>query len=268
MRQYYTAKGCNRPKGRSPAITGEYMNFTEILGDAFSYTKDGVVNNMSRWLKLVLAILCLGLPYNGYVMRVYRGASPAPEVDQWGTLFVDGFKLLAVGIVYAIPTLILWVLIYGTMFLGIISGSTDGNAVASFAPNLLLMVLFYLVEIAVAVILPIAYIRFARTGIFGEAFNFSGIFGTIGKIGWLNYIIAIVLVSVIIGIPVFVVVFGFILAGGASLFMLKNAGIFVFFSLLAVMLLLILVIAPLLGVFQARYMTRVYDSTAPAAPES
>jgi hypothetical protein len=244
------------------------MDFTEILGDAFSYTKEGVVNNLNRWLKLILAILCLGLPYNGYVMRVYRGASPAPEVNQWGTLFTDGLKMLAVGIVYAIPLLILWVLIYGTLFLGIISGSTDGNAMASFAPNLFLMMLFYLLEFAVAVILPIAYIRFARTGTVGEAFNFSGIFGTIGRIGWLNYIIAIVLVSVIIGIPVFVLVFGFILVGGASLYMLKDAGIFIFLALLAVMLLLILVIAPLFGVFQARYMTRVYDSAAPAAPES
>jgi hypothetical protein len=244
------------------------MNFTEILGDAFCYTKEGVVNNLSRWLKLILAILCLGLPYNGYVMRVYRGASPAPEVDQWGTLFVDGLKMLVVGVIYAIPVLILWMIIYGTMILGIISGSMDGNAMASFAPNLLLLMLFYIAEFAIAIILPIAYIRFARAGSFGEAFNFSGILGTIGRIGWLNYIIAIVLVSVIIGIPVFVLVFGFIIAGGASLFLLKDAGIFVFLALLAVMILIILIIAPLFGVFQARYMTRVYDSAAPAGPES
>ena len=49
------------------------MDFGNMLGDAFTYTKEGVLGNMNRWLKLILAILCLGLPFNGYIMRVYRG---------------------------------------------------------------------------------------------------------------------------------------------------------------------------------------------------
>ena len=50
------------------------MDFGEMLGDAFTYTKEGVFLNMKRWLNLILAIICLGLPFNGYIMRVYRGA--------------------------------------------------------------------------------------------------------------------------------------------------------------------------------------------------
>lgn len=234
-----------------------------MLDDAFTYTREGVLGNMNRWLKLILAILCLGLPFNGYIMRVYRGTTPAPEVDQWETLFIDGLKLLAVGIVYAIPLMILWMLIYGTMFLAIFSGSMDEDAMTAFAPNLLLMMLFYVGEIAIAVILPVAYIRFARSGIFADAFNFSAIFSTMGKIGWLNYIVALVLVSIVVSIPVIVLIMGFILVGGVSLFLLKDAGVFVFLGLLVLMVLLILILAPLFGVFQARYMTRVYDSAAP-----
>lgn len=244
------------------------MDFAEIFGDAFTYTREGVWGNMNRWLKLILAVLCLGLPFNGYIMRVYRGTTPGPDVDQWGTLFVDGLKLLVVGIVYAIPLLILWVLIYGTLFLTLFSGRMDTNAMATFSPNFLLMLLFYIMEIAMVVIMPVASIRFARTGIFAEAFNFSAIADTIGKIGWLNYIVALVLVSLIIGIPVFILIFGFILVGGASLFLLKDAGIFVFIGILVLMVLFIILLSPLFGVFQARSMTRVYDSAAPAAPES
>jgi len=242
------------------------MDFGEMLGDAFTYTKEGVLGNMNRWLNLILAIICLGLPFNGYIMKVYRGAAPAPEVDRWGTLFVDGLKLLVVGIVYAIPLLILWVLIYGPLFLGIIGGSTDKIAMGSFAPNLLLMLLFYIVEIAFAVIIPVAYIRFARTGTFAEAFNFSAIVETIGKIGWLNYIIALVLVSLVVGIPVFILIFGFILVAGATELLL-NAGFAGLLFFIGLGILLLLVLSPLFGVFQARYMTRVYDSAAPAAPE-
>jgi hypothetical protein len=54
-------------------ITGELMDFGMILDDAFAYTKQGVFENSDRWLKLIIAILCLGIPMNGYVMRIYQG---------------------------------------------------------------------------------------------------------------------------------------------------------------------------------------------------
>jgi len=239
------------------------MDFSSMLGDAFTYTREGVLGNTNRWLKLILAILCLGLPFNGYIMRVYRGVQPAPDVDQWGTLFIDGLKLLVVGIVYAIPLLILWVLIYGTLFLAIFTGSINEPAMAAYAPNLLLMLLFYVVEIIVAVFLPIVYIRFARTGTFSEAFNFSAVIGTIGKIGWLNYIVALVLISLVIGIPVFILIIGVMLVAGATILLL-NAGFAGLLFFMGLGLLLLVLLSPLFGVFQARYMTRVYDSADPA----
>jgi hypothetical protein len=242
------------------------MDFTDMLTDAFTYTREGVWGNMNRWMKLVLAVICLGIPYNGYVLRVYRGAKPAPDVDQWGTLFIDGLKMLAIGIVYAIPLMILWAFIYGQFFLGLLNGTMDESALATWEPNFVLMMIFYVVELAVVVVIPVAMIRFARTGIFGEAFNFSGIFGTIRRIGWINYLVALFLVSIIVSIPVMVIIFGFIIAGGISLFMLKEGGFVAFLALLALAILVILILSPLIGVFQARYMTRLYDCAAPAEP--
>jgi hypothetical protein len=113
--------------------------------------------------------------------------------------------------------------------------------------------------------MPVASIRFARTGIFAEAFNFSAIVGTIGRIGWLIYIVALLLVSIVVSIPIFILIFGFILVGAISLVLFKEAGVFLFLGLLVLGVLLILVISPLIGVFQARYMTRLYDSAIPPA---
>jgi Protein of unknown function (DUF4013) len=246
------------------------MDFQGILSDAFSYTKEGVLGNTNRWLKLIIAIICLGLPFNGYVMRVYRGANPAPEVDEWGTLFIDGLKLFAVGLVYALPLVIIWLFIFGTMLLTGFSDDMSGAGIAAAGMNMLLMMVMYLYEIVIAVLIPIASIRFARTNTFSEAFNFSGILGTIGKIGWLNYIIAIILVGLVVGIPMMVLVFGFIivgiLIGGASIMLLQEAGLLVIFGLIALMVLAILIVAPLFGIFQARCMTRVYDSAPPSVP--
>lgn len=241
------------------------MDFAEMLGDAFNYSREGVLGNMNRWLKLILAIICLGLPFSGYLMRIYRGNAPAPEVDEWGTLFVDGLKLFLVGLVYAIPLIIVWMLVFGMMLLSGFSGS-DEASIAAMGANFLLQMVMFVFEVILAIFLPIAYIRFARTGIFSEAFNFNAILGTIARIGWINYIVAVLLVSIIISIPIFILLFGFIIIGGIALvaaMTMGTAGLVLFFAVLGIGLLVILIILPPLNVFQARYMTRLYDCAAP-----
>jgi hypothetical protein len=229
------------------------MDFGNVIHDAFFYTKEGVFQHATRWLKLILAIICLGLPLNGYIMRIYRGAAPAPEVDRWGSLFVDGLKLIVVGIIYSIPVILLWGLIYGSMLLAVVSGAgnMDYSMMNGWAPNLVLLVLLYVFEIIIGIIFPVAAIRFARTNSFSEAFNFHEIFATIGKIGWINYIIALILIALIIAVPVGIIVFVFLIAGFLTKFIV---GAFI------AMIVVILFLAPLFSVLQARYMTSVYDS--------
>jgi hypothetical protein len=233
------------------------MDYSHVLDDAFHYTKEGIFGSANRWMKLILATICLGIPMNGYVMRIYRGANPAPDVDQWGTLFVDGLKLIVVAIIYAIPVMIVWVFVYGGMMLTIVQGNTA--AMENWSPNFGLMGLMYLLEILIGIIMPVAAIRFARTGSFSEAFNFGAILETIKKIGWINYLIALVLIAIVIAIPVCIIVFGMILIGGVSMFMLGGNNVTLFGFIVAAIL-IILTLAPLLTVFQARFMTRVYDS--------
>ena len=235
------------------------MDYSHVLDDALHYTKEGIFGSADRWMKLILAIICLGIPLNGYIMRIYRGANPAPEVDHWGTLFVDGLKLILVGIIYAIPVMIIWAFAYGSLMLSIMQGNTA--AMESWSPNLGLMGLMYVLEIIIGIIMPVAAIRFARTMSFSEAFNVGAILETIKKIGWINYLIALVLITIVIAIPVCIIIFGMILIGGISMFMLGgNTATLVGFIVAAI--LIILTLAPLLSVFQARYMTRVYDSAA------
>jgi hypothetical protein len=238
------------------------MDFGLILDDTLAYTRQGIFENTERWLKLILAILCLGIPMNGYIMRMYRGLHPAPEVDHWGSLFVDGLKLILLGLVYAIPVFILYAIMYGGIFLAAMSESPthfDAAVKSGWAPNIGLMVLILLVEIGIGLIMPVASIRFARTNSFSEGFNVGAILTCIGKIGWINYIIALVLITLIIAIPICILVLGFILIGGITIVIFKVSSIAIIGFILA-MILVILVLAPLFAVFQARYMTRVYDS--------
>lgn len=241
------------------------MDFGIILDDALAYTRQGVFENTNRWLKLIIAILCLGIPMNGYVMRIYRGIHPAPGVDNWGTLFVDGLKLVIVGLIYMIPVFIIWVIAFGGMLLALFSGSTghrNSSMMSGWTPNIVLVLLMYLAEIIIGLIVPVASIRFARTGSFSEAFKIGAILEYIGKIGWINYIIALILVALVIGIPIAIIIFGFILLGGITLLMFNVSDGAILWFILAFVL-VILALAPLFTIFQARYMTQVYDSAAP-----
>ena len=230
------------------------MELGTIIDDAFTYTKEGVLCNIGRWLKLMLAFILLGIPFNGYVMRIYRGAHPAPEADNWGILFIDGLKLIVVSLLYAIPVIILWVLAYSGFILTAASGDfgrINDMIMSGWSPNIGLIIAIYILEILLAVLLPVACIRFARTNSFSEAFNLGGITAHIGRIGWLNYLLALVVVGVIIGIPVAILIFGIIIFG-----VLSGSLIGMILAAIAIML----VIIPLAGVFQARCMTQVYDS--------
>ena len=43
----------------------------------------------------------------GYMLKILRGEKPAPEVQDWGTLFVDGIKYLIIAIIYALPLIVI-----------------------------------------------------------------------------------------------------------------------------------------------------------------
>ncbi len=236
------------------------MEYGKFLEDASGYAKNGVLHRADRWLKLILATILIGIPLNGWILRIYRGERPAPEVDRWGTLCIDGFKLLIIGLIYAIPIIILTVIRFilfpglsggGTMMQG--SGAEIGRGFALFG---LLLVIQLVYDIFLALFMPVAAIRFARTGSFAEAFNFGEILSTIGKIGWLSYILAVIVITLVIAIPVCILALLIILAGVAMGHILAAIGVF---------LVVILIIAPPLVTFQARYMTQVYDHGEPVA---
>jgi hypothetical protein len=215
------------------------MDYGNMVGESFEYAKDAVVGKWNQWLMLIIATILLGLPLMGYIMKVLRGEKPAPEVADWGTLFVDGIKYLIVVIIWAIPFLIVYCLTIGASFLAVMSG--DIAAIGTMMVGLLIA---FIVGIVTAVFAVIGVVRFARTGSIGEAFNFNEILATIAKIGWVPYIIALVVlivVDIIVGIVVTI------------LMMIPILGFIIYLCL----------IAPI-ALFFARYICQLYDSAGAA----
>jgi len=99
------------------------MDYGNMVGEAFAYAKDGVWEKWNKWLMLIIATILLGIPLMGYVMKILRGEKPAPEVADWGTLFVDGIKYIIVAFIYAIPIIIVEFLVLGAAFMTAMSGN-------------------------------------------------------------------------------------------------------------------------------------------------
>ncbi len=244
------------------------MEFGTMLEDSFSYAKEGVWGQWKRWLLLIVSLIIFPLIL-GYVVRIYRGEKPAPELTEWGRMFIDGLKLLVVSVVYALPIILLVV----AAFLPLVSAFvSSGGYAMDFAtmtqaqtqqwltshPQLMsaavsmaaILIVAGLVAIVITIFSFIGTVRFARTGKIGEGFNFSAILATIGRIGWLSYIAALIIIG-IIGIILWMIVhiLSFIPVCGGVLFLIAA-----------------LILYPPFILFVSRYAALVYEHGEPAAP--
>jgi len=210
-----------------------------MVGDSFEYAKEAVVGKWNKWVMLIIATILLGLPLMGYVLKVLRGEKPAPEVEDWGTLFIDGIKFLIVYIIWMIPIMIVWAILIGVGFAGAMTGD-ETAAMAAVGTMMVGMLVVFVLAIIIGLFAMIGAVRFARTGSIGEAFNFSAILATISKIGWVPYIIAIVVLGVC-GI-VFSIVVGILMV-------IPIIGWLIYLCL----------ISPW-AIFVARYVCQLYDS--------
>lgn len=215
------------------------MDYGNMLGESFEYAKEGLVGKWMKWLLLLIATILLSLPLLGYELKILRGEKPSPEVTDWGTLFIDGIKYAVIVIIYLIPLAIIGIISIAPLIYAAIQQDTAA-LLAGIGVFLIGLVVFVIVAVIIILTSSIGIIRFARTGSMGEAFNFGAIFTTIGKIGWLSYIFALIIMGVIVGI-VEVVFFAIPVVGGLIGFLLT----------------------PFIALFQARFLCQVYDSAGP-----
>ncbi|PKL64094.1 MAG: hypothetical protein CVV32_10580 [Methanomicrobiales archaeon HGW-Methanomicrobiales-3] len=220
------------------------MDFGNMLGDSFEYTKEALMEKWVKWILLIIPFMT-----HGYALEIFKATKPAPEINDWVANFINGIKLFIIAIVYFIPVIIIGVI----AVLPVVGAAITGDSSAIAAAGLLFLVgmlVCVLLTILIYLIIPFALIRFARTESFGEAFNFGAVLASIGKVGWISYIIA--LIVLFIAAIVFSIVIGIVMT------------ILMFIPILGWLLMLIieLLLIPPVGIFCARYFTQIYDSAA------
>jgi Protein of unknown function (DUF4013) len=135
-----------------------------------------VVGILFSWLLAIPLILALVL-VAGYQVeitrRVLRGGTPLlPEWENWGALLADGFKYVVVGIVYALPMILVSVCL--GIPAGILDGSSDTGA-QTFGSLISICsgCLSFLWVIAMSLVLPAAVTFWVANDQLSAAFRFG-----------------------------------------------------------------------------------------------
>jgi len=230
------------------------MEYGSMLRNSFDYTVNGLWGSWGKWLLLFISMIIFPL-WLGYQWVIYKGESQLPPLDDWVEMFINGIKLIIVSIVYFIIPMIVLMFVGGA---GILMGAATDNLGAGALIGLLIG---FIVAFVFSLIALMALIRFARTDSIGEAFNVSAIIAHIGKIGWLNYILALI----ILWIVAVVAIIAFMIVVGIVSFILALIPVVGWLLALILIAIIGILIGPFVGVFEARYMTLIYDSAAAPA---
>ena len=215
------------------------MDIVSALSNSFDYAKEAVWEKWVKWILLLVCTILFPLLF-GYLLEIFRGKKPAPELNDWVKLFIDGLQYLVIAIIYMIPVIIVFGIFLLPVIPAILSGSPQAMMMAwgsAMGGSIIAIILAFIL----ALFAIIGVIRFARTGTMEEAFNFNAILATIGKIGWVSYIISLIVLVVVVAI----------VTGILSMIPFIG-GILVF------------ILFPVIAIFEARYLALLYDSAGPA----
>jgi hypothetical protein len=127
------------------------------------------------WLLLIPLILAFAL-LSGYGVEITRRVlhgqlSGLPEWDNWGQLIAEGIKVIVIGIVYALPMIILSICM--GIPIGILAENAEGLSTLF---SVLLSFVSLLYAIAMSIVLPAAIAFYVAHDDLGAAFRFGEVF--------------------------------------------------------------------------------------------
>jgi Protein of unknown function (DUF4013) len=223
------------------------MDIGDIIGDAVRYPSADWKKVIIYGILMVTMVILITIPLVlGYAFRILKatiaGSNELPDFDQWGEMFIDGLKVFVVGIIYAIPVIILSA-IFGLVMRQSITQYVPGNMSALtvfgfIGANFILFIISLI--IGLVAYMAISYMAY-YDGELGAAFRFSKILDWIAAIGWVDYIIWYI-VMFIIGL----------VAGVISVILI--------FPLLIGIIIVPLVIAPYWVMFASRSLSILFSS--------
>ncbi|MCW4019415.1 MAG: DUF4013 domain-containing protein [Candidatus Bathyarchaeota archaeon] len=130
----------------------------------------------------------------GYYARIVKEGSSSevpPRLERYGDMFVEGLKIVVVGIIWALIIGVISVII-ARPFLALAFFSSFADPLFFTSAWLFtlgpFLAIFGIIAFLLGIIAFMGVIHMVKTGSFGKAFAFGEILNAIGKIGWLRYL--------------------------------------------------------------------------------
>ncbi|MDO5844826.1 MAG: DUF4013 domain-containing protein [Methanocorpusculum sp.] len=226
-----------------------------FVSDNFGFTHNSL-SGILLFVSIIIGLSCMFFfPFlQGYIYRILKVGKEAPDYrNKWG-LFFSGWRVNAVLLYYSIPLIVIsliYLIIFAYIFPNLISYAPITEVQFSVILTGILTFIYAALEfisfIFVALFAFVGLVHLARSGSVRESTGIKKMKDIISKIGWYDYILSLVIMSIVFLLVTFI----FILIGQNLIYDLWGLGI-----LLAVY---IFVMIPL-ATFFAKYLSYVYDS--------
>lgn len=210
------------------------LDLGKNLSDAFQYAQK-LFSDLGR---LVILVILSIIPILNFIMIGYAAkvASESPEgnapppLTGYASLFVEGLKVVVVGIIYMIIPLVL----LGPSIVGFMSIPMLPTAPRLFVGGITVIALIagIILAILASMVFYMGIMNMIKKNNFGKAFAFGEILEIIKNVGWGMYIlwiIALVVIVAIVGlisaIPIVGWLISLIISPAVSVFIFRSAAL-------------------------------------------
>jgi len=184
------------------------MDFEGNLKNSLEYAKK-MTGDVGKWLLLVVlsVIPIVNWIIIGYWARVVK-ETPAlnepPKLEEYGSMWIQGLKVLVAGLIYMIvPIILIAVGLVSTLpAMGLTRAPPTGLGVFPFLGGLALIMLLaaMLLSFLIGIIAVMGIIHMIKHDRFSKAFALSEVLNIIRRVGWGSYILWLIIIFAISGI--------------------------------------------------------------------
>ncbi|MEM0444871.1 MAG: DUF4013 domain-containing protein [Nitrososphaerota archaeon] len=173
------------------------MKLKENLRNSLDYVsklfKDGGRAAILILLNIIPIVNFIVTGYFGRVIKESPESDAPPPLEKYGALWVEGLKIVIVSFVYMIVPIILLLIGFASISIGFAFFPFIGLGVIGGVLIAVGLVLSFLI----AIVAIMGIIRMVKTDRMGEAFNLGEILSKTRSIGWVNYIVWLVVIFLI-----------------------------------------------------------------------
>lgn len=177
------------------------MNVNEMVADSLKFPFSNVKRLLTLGILMATSILIIpAILVYGYNLRIieysFKDSNELPPFTEWFNMFVDGLKYVVVIIIYrGIPAIIVGIISAIIIMSIAFSGQvTSFNAFLTTSFQILLVVGF-IIMVVPYILSFIALPHIVKKDKLEASVKFKDILGIIKNIGWVNYIIAVVVLT-------------------------------------------------------------------------